>query len=151
MVPGREPNFWQDFHPAHLGTSRHKLSVQGCLDTFNKGSYILKNTFVIWGKNSHRDGWPDFWHQVFSSGFSQIFRFANFTHINERWKCRSRDIQSSSNCMPFVSNFWVQNCSPKCKNSLKWPSKVLVFCVLINYNILCTVKTVLACFGRVWP
>jgi len=25
----------RDFHPAHLGTSRHKLSVQGCLDISN--------------------------------------------------------------------------------------------------------------------
>ena len=49
----------RDFYPAHLGTSRHKLSVQGCLDMSNWTSYILKCTFLLWGKNSHRDGWPD--------------------------------------------------------------------------------------------
>ena len=26
--------FWQEFHPAHLGTSCHKLSMQGCLDIY---------------------------------------------------------------------------------------------------------------------
>ena len=38
MVPGRsfwKSTFWQGFHPAHLGTSRHKLIVQGCLDISN--------------------------------------------------------------------------------------------------------------------
>jgi hypothetical protein len=49
----------KNFRPAHLGTSRHKLSVQGCLDISNQGSYILKCTFLLWGKNPHRDGWPD--------------------------------------------------------------------------------------------
>jgi len=49
----------RDFHPAHLGTSRHKLSVQGCLDIPSQWSWILKFTFRLWGKNSHRDGWPD--------------------------------------------------------------------------------------------
>jgi len=35
------------FHPAHLGTSRHKLSVQGCLELSSSGSYIPKCTFCF--------------------------------------------------------------------------------------------------------
>jgi len=35
---------------------------------------------------------------------------------------------------PF-SNFRVQNCSQKCRKSLRWPSSVLILCVLNTYNI----------------
>ena len=48
----------RDFHPAHLGTSRHKLGVQGCLDISYQGSYILECNILLWGKSCHRDGWP---------------------------------------------------------------------------------------------
>ena len=37
----------RDFHPAHLGTSRHKLSAQGCLGISSQGSCILKCTFRL--------------------------------------------------------------------------------------------------------
>jgi len=46
-------------HPAHLGASRQKLSVQGCLHICNKGSWILKYIFLHWGKTFGRNGWPD--------------------------------------------------------------------------------------------
>jgi len=46
-------------HPAHLGTSRHKLSLQGCLDKPNSRSWILKSEnqcrFVL----ANRHGGPD--------------------------------------------------------------------------------------------
>ena len=45
----------RDFHPAHLGTSRHKLSMQGC----SVRSCKLRTGWELWGKNSHRNGSPD--------------------------------------------------------------------------------------------
>jgi len=39
-----------------LGTSRHKLSMQGCLNISNQGSYTLNCTFLHWGIG---DGWPN--------------------------------------------------------------------------------------------
>ena len=49
----------RDFHPAHLGTSRHKLSMQGCSVRSSLRSCILRIGWELWGKNSHRNGSPD--------------------------------------------------------------------------------------------
>ena len=48
--------FWQGFHPAHLGTSRHKLSMQSCSVRSRLRSCILRIGWELWGKNSHRNG-----------------------------------------------------------------------------------------------
>ena len=50
----------RDFHPAHLYTSRHKLSMQSCSVKSSLRSCILRSGWELWGKNSHRNGWPDF-------------------------------------------------------------------------------------------
>jgi hypothetical protein len=46
----------RDFHPAHLGTSRHKLSMQSCSVRSSLRSCILSSGWELWGKNSHRNG-----------------------------------------------------------------------------------------------
>jgi hypothetical protein len=46
----------RDFHPAHLGTSRHKLSMQGCSIRSSLSSCILRSGWELWGNNSHRNG-----------------------------------------------------------------------------------------------
>ena len=54
----------RDFHPAHLGTSRHKLSMQGCSVRSSLRSCILRSGWELWGKNSHRNGSPDYKQKI---------------------------------------------------------------------------------------
>ena len=56
----------RDFRPAHLGTSRHKLSMQGCSVRSSLRSCILKIGWELWGKNFHRNGSPDCEWQIWS-------------------------------------------------------------------------------------
>ena len=71
-----------------------------------------------------------------------------FTHFNKPLKCRLWAIKSSSNFMPVFRIYRSKIAAQNAGKSLRWPSNVLIFSALINYNILYTCKTIQACLDE---
>ena len=113
------------------------------------GKYVVMNK---WGKVRQICGhekWGKPIHQGCSvRGSVKSSGSQTFTHFNKPLKCRLWAIKSSSNFMPVFRIYRSKIAAQNAGKSLRWPSNVLIFSALINYNILYTCKTIQACLDE---
>jgi hypothetical protein len=97
------PIFGRDFHPAHLGTSRHKLSMQECSVRSSLRSCILRIEWELWGKNSHRNGSPVI-YGVFIRFWPTLYICA-FPAKNTVYK-----LYIYGSCQPYIYTEYIRYC-----------------------------------------